>query len=341
MNDDNQQSAPSQPGSNAPGISGLVSYMVESAESSLYRNGKVLTQRDHDGSDGGDEGVDTVELRIAIGDARALDSEDRRTIDVHGFELLDRPLRRANLNFYDHQQVVRDYYPECAAALGDVTGAAHVFAFDHNIRSTAGKECQRQIAGGQQVQGPAHLVHGDYTLTSAPQRLHNLAEPPSGNDTVRAILPEGEALIEQAVVDRAVAENRRFAIINIWRNIDDRPVESNALTLCDGQTVDPDELIVFEIHYADRIGENYFAKFAPRHGWWWYPAMTRDEALLIKQWDSHGELARSGGTRSDASVGDGQAPCTFSFHTAFKDMAAPSDARDRESIEVRCMVLYD
>ena len=67
--------------------------------------------------------------------------------------------------------------------------------------------------------------------------------------------------------------------------------------------------------------------------------MTADEVLLIKQWDSAGELARSQGARADASAGD-QAPCTFSFHSAFEDPATPVDAPDRRSIEVRCAVLF-
>ena len=33
-------------------------------------------------------------------------------------------------------------------------------------------------------------------------------------------------------------------------------------------------------------------------------------------------------------------PCTFSFHSAFKDPATPADAPDRWSIEVRCIVIY-
>ena len=39
-----------------------------------------------------------------------------------------------------------------------------------------------------------------------------------------------------------------------------------------------DELIVFSIHYADRVGENYFAKW-PRsgeHAWSFFPEMTPD-----------------------------------------------------------------
>ena len=320
---------------------GLVSYLTPTSESSLYRNGKVFTRRDLDGNDAVFEGVVTEELTVAIGDARSLEDGRRRTLDAHGFELLDRPLARPDLDFYDHEQVVRDYYPECEAILRRITGAARVRAFDHNIRSTAGNQDGRRIRGGQQVQGPAHIVHGDYTLTSGPQRLRDLAKPPGANDTLRSVLAEGEALLDGAMVDRLLADGRRFAIINVWRNIDTVPVESQPLALCDGQTVEPEQLVVFEIRYRDRIGENYFAKHAPRHGWWWYPAVTRDEVLLIKQWDSAGGLARSCGARGDAASGVDRARCTFSFHTAFKDPATPPDARDRQSIEVRCVLLYD
>ena len=321
--------------------SGLVSYMTPESESSLHRNGKVFTRRDRDGNDAGYEGVVTEELTVAIGDARALEGGLRRTLDDHGFELLDRPLARPGLDFYDHQRVVRDYYPECEAILRETTGAACVRAFDHNIRSTAGSEGGRRIRDGQQVQAPAHLVHGDYTLTSGPQRLRDLAMPPGVNDTLRSVLAEGEALLDRAMVGRVLMDGGRFAIINVWRNIDTEPVESQPLALCDGRTVEPDELVVFEIRYRDRTGENYFAKHAPRHGWWWYPAMTRDEALLIKQWDSAGGLARSGGARGDSAFGGDREPCTFSFHTAFRDPASPPDARDRQSIEVRCVLLYN
>ena len=101
------------------------------------------------------------------------------------------------------------------------------------------------------------------------------------------------------------------------------------LALCDAASVRPEELVVFEIHYADRIGENYFAKHDARHRWVYWSAMTRDEALLIKQWDSAGELARSRGARADADGdggdgGGGGGPCTFSFHSAFEDPATPA-----------------
>ena len=78
----------------------------------------------------------------------------------------------------------------------------------------------------------------------------------------------------------------------------------------------------------------------PSHKWYWYPEMVRDEALLIKQWDSAGELSQSHGRRADAE-GSG-ANCTFSFHSAFElpPGMVRDDAPDRESIEVRTIALF-
>jgi hypothetical protein len=316
---------------------GILNYMEDSAQSSLYRNGKVLTRRDADGSDSGWEGVLREDREIRIHDGRSLTGEARCTAKTNGFELLTRPLS-GDVDFLDQDQVVNNYYGQCAEIVQEATGA-HAFAFDHNIRSAVGKESKQRIAGGQQVQGPARIVHGDYTLTSAPQRLKDLAKPPTTNDTLGAILGEGQSLIGQDIVDRALSDGGRFAIINVWRNIAKEPVATFPMALCDGQSVQPEDLVVFEIHYQDRVGENYFAKYSPRHQWVCYPGMTGDEALLIKQWDSQGNMARSKGAEADSIKP--QSPCTFSFHTAFDDPSAPPDAPDRWSIEVRCIVVYD
>ena len=314
---------------------GVFHYMQPSAASSLYRNGRVLTRRDRDGSDSGRIGVDLEEREMAILDARRLPPSGQPTLAVNGFELVERPI--PDLDFLDHGAVVRTYYAECADIVRAATGAATVAAFDHNIRSATGKSGMQRIAGGQQVQGPAHLVHGDYTLTSAPQRLRDLARPPTLNDTYRTGLPEGATLLDADAVEEAIGGGR-FAIINVWRNIAREPVATRPLALCDAASVHPEELVVFEIHYGDRVGENYFAKHDTRHRWVYWSAITRDEALLIKQWDSAGELAHSEGARADAEGENG--PCTFSFHSAFEDPATPPDAPDRWSIEVRCAALY-
>ena len=321
-----------------PDRRGAFTYMAPSVESSLYRNGKVLTRRDSDGNDTGWNRSHTEYRRMPVHDARGLAGPQRRTLAANGFELRERPLPAPDIDFLDHGQVVRRYYPHCVDIVREASGARHVAAFDHNIRSAAGSHSGRRIKGGQHVQAPAHIVHGDYTLTSGPQRLRDLARPPAVNDTYRTLLAEGDSLLDEGDADRALAAGR-FAIINLWRNIGGEPVAAHPLALCDATTVRPCDLVVFEIHYADRIGENYFAKHAEGHRWYFYPALTRDEALLIKQWDSAGGLARSEGAKADAE--SPEAPCTFSFHSAFEDPATPPDAPDRWSIEVRCVALYE
>jgi hypothetical protein len=314
---------------------GTFNYMNNAAQSSLFRNGKVLTRRDLDGSDARWEGVDLSPVQMPVHDARGLTGAARKTLAANGFEVSTLPLPKTGLDFLDHHQVVRDYYPHCAEVVREVCGARVVAAFDHNVRSAVGKAGQRRIEGGQQVQGPARVVHGDYTLTSAPQRLRDLTRPPGSNDTLRSVLREGEALLDRDEVEEALARGR-FGIINLWRNIAPEPVAVDPLALCDAAHVRPDDLVVFEIHYADRIGENYFAKHATDHAWYFYPALSRDEALLIKQWDSAGRLARTGGQAAD-EAGE---PCTFSFHSAFEDSLTPPNAPPRWSIEVRCAVLF-
>ena len=323
---------------------GRLNYLDSSLQSSLYRNGKVLLRRDADGSDSGMQGVVFDERQMTVHNARLLAEKEGqnghapRRLETNGFELLSRPLECPDLDFFDHREVVQDYYRECAQIVSAATGAASVRAFDHNVRSAAGKHGQRRIRGGQQVQGPASIAHGDYTLRSAPERLQQLAQPPGGNDTLRSVLDQGQSLVAPEKANQVLATDGRFAIINVWRNIATEPVATHPLALCDAQSVHPEDLVVFEIHYQDRVGENYFSKYAPRHQWYSYPAMTRDEALLIKQWDSAGPLARSEGRRADSD--DTKTPCTFSFHTAYQDPSTPPDAPERWSIEVRCIALY-
>merc|ERR1719498_2308027 len=113
------------------------------------------------------------------------------TLATHGFELQADPLQQCGLgdfDFNDNARIVSEYYAHCAEVVKKATGAEHVFAFDHNIRSTAPDAGTRHISGGNTVVNPAAVVHGDYSLTSAPQRLRDLAMPPKSNDTLSKVL---------------------------------------------------------------------------------------------------------------------------------------------------------
>jgi hypothetical protein len=290
--------------------------------------------RDDRGNFVDSKGVETESHEIVVKDARQLSPEDTMSLTRNGFELLQKTV--PSYDFLDHEEVITSYYRDCEEIVAEAT-SGKVWAFDHNIRSAGGLADKRRVKGGQDVQGPAHIVHGDYTLRSARDRLTQLTQASSVNDTLRQVVPEGHGLIPEDAANPALKDSGRFAIINVWRNIESVPVATHPLALCDGQSVQPEDLVVFEIHMPDRVGENYWAKYDERHLFYCYPAMTRSEVLLIKQWDSAGLLAQSGGAKAD-HMADG--PCTFSFHSAFYDAQTPKDAPDRWSIEVRCMVLY-
>ena len=221
--------------------------------------------------------------------------------------------------------------------LKEVTGARYAFAFDHNVRWAEAEARKQQTGEGQQVQRPIRLVHGDYTLTSAPQRLRDLAAPPRINDTLRPFLKEGESVIPGELVEEALSDSGRFAIINLWRNIHHEPVLRDPLGFCDAQTIQTEDLVVFELHYTDRIGENYFAHGSEGHRWYFFPEMRDDEVALIKQWDSAGAFASSKGLETDAGSSK---PCSLNFHSAFEDPLTPKGAPDRRSIEIRCIAIY-
>ena len=78
------------------------------------------------------------------------------------------------------------------------------------------------------------------------------------------------------------------------------------LRCCDGQTVEPGDLVASDLIYPNRSGETYSVKYNPNHRWYYIPEMTTDEALLLKCYDS----ATDGRTR-------------FGPHTAFIDPTTP------------------
>lgn len=116
---------------------------------------------------------------------------------------------------------------------------------------------------------------------------------------------------------------RHFSIINIWRAIAE-PIQESPLAVCDARSIAPTDWVASDLVYRDRVGETYGVIYSPNHQWFYFPFMHRDQALLIKCFDS---------------VEDGRA--RFSAHSAFDDPTSPTDAPLRESIELRALVFYD
>jgi len=156
------------------------------------------------------------------------------------------------------------YYREMEELVGRHTGAAHVVAFDHNVRSRTLAERHERRA-----QPPVRYAHDDYTEASGPQR-------------VRDLFPADEAA-------RLLAH--RFAVVNVWKPIRGR-VEESPLAVCDARTIAMGDLIHTDFRYADRLGEIYSLHFSPAHRWFHYSRMGAGEAMLLKCFDSDTSRAR-------------------------------------------------
>ena len=108
----------------------------------------------------------------------------------------------------------------------------------------------------------------------------------------------------------------------VWRAIDD-PIVRNPLAIADARSIDMKDLIVAERRFPHRVGQTYRAAWNAAHQWFWFPRMTRDEALVFKVYDSET---------------DGRA--RFVPHTSFEDPATPADAPPRHSIEIRTIAFF-
>ena len=120
----------------------------------------------------------------------------------------------------------------------------------------------------------------------------------------------------------AIKHVERFAIINLWRSTR-LPVLDAPLAVCDARTVRPEDLVAADIVYPERTGEIYQVRHNPDHAWTYFDAMQFDEVLLFKQYDSASGVAR----------------CTP--HAAFAHPDTPAGTPPRESIEIRCLLIFD
>lgn len=116
---------------------------------------------------------------------------------------------------------------------------------------------------------------------------------------------------------------KRYSLVNLWRSIR-HPVLDAPLAVCDARSVELADFVASDIFYPDRQGEIYQVMHRPTHRWWYFPEMTRDEVLIFKQFDS-----ASGPTAS------------YTPHAAFEHPNAPAGTPPRESIEIRCLLIYE
>jgi hypothetical protein len=231
----------------------------------------------------------TAELRaVEISNGRDADL----SLEGNGFELVEH--RTAVKNFFDPDELKSVYYPELERLIAARSGASRVVIFDHTLRSGSEDEREQRL-----IREPVLSAHNDYTEWSGPQRVREIMGE------------EAEGLLAH-----------RFAIIQVWRPID-QPIRANPLAVADARSIAPEDLLISERRYPHRVGQTYRLKYSPRHRWFYFPQMRRDEAIMFKVYDSQK---------------DGRA--RFTPHTSFEDPTTPPGAPPRQSIEARSLAFF-
>lgn len=229
---------------------------------------------------------------------------DALGLDTHGFVLATQPSRVAN--FKDKTEVDALYCAEVERTVKALTGAQLVAPLGYVLRTSG--------STSSETQPPASEAHVDMSADRAGRLAAAMYEK---------LFPGSP-------------KYSRFIASSLWRPFS-QPPQDWPLALCDGTSVGEDEGVANVLvrlavlpdpdnipahcEDEDKLPAASVFYFNPRHRWWYFPDMTRDEVLLVKFHDSdHSKAWRSP-------------------HTAFRDPRVQS-AAPRESIEFRTIAYY-
>lgn len=244
-------------------------------------------------------------------------------VDIHDGRVASLPgWRECGFERLDHSTSVRDWtddveiadvhYPEAEALARSLTGFDHALVADHVKRSA-------QEAKREREQHPVRLVHSDFADDYVDHVRRNY----------RNVRGRGAAALARAgLTPDDVASTRRIVMLQLWRNLG-APKMDLPVAWCDSRTVTRDEIVPFR--YTGYVaGADAFDAVAiaepddpDRHRWYTFPALTADEVVAFRTYDT--EMVPAGSTY-------------FTPHSAFPDPTV-EHAPPRFSIELRIVCL--
>lgn len=233
---------------------------------------------------------------VKIKDIRGSE-ESFNNLDRDGFAVVRNVGPSAEKSFTDDASIAANYYPEVESLLlNAIPGAHSVIIFDHTIRRT----------NPDAPRAPVQRVHVDQTPRSAAARVRRHAP-------------------DEATAEKLLAG--RYRIVNVWRPLNEGPVESFPLAFASASSLVEDDIVPIEHRYPSGYkGETAGIRFNEGQEWHYLSGMTGDERLLLQCFDSEA-------LKENSPVTGGRVP-----HTAFHHPDTKPDAVGRESIEVRALV---
>jgi hypothetical protein len=224
---------------------------------------------------------------VTIHDARAIDAD----LDREGFTLVEHVSAVEDLT--DLGEVARVHSGEIAELLKQVSGCDEVVMAPFGILRFS----ERSGANAEHDNShPARFVHVDMASEDA-----------------------AAARTRSAPAGRTIARSAQY---NVWRSLAGG-TQDVPLGLCDCSSVEEGDLLDCQAIFDPLDGSpewgfaNYLLAENPAHKWFYYPDMTRDEAIVFKT--------------SESDPGRAQ----LMPHGAFDNPLAGPDAPPRVSLEMR------
>ena len=232
-----------------------------------------------------------VAQTVAIRNGRELLS--KFSLDTNGFVLTEH--ETAVKDFYDPDEVKSVYYPEVRAP--DKAG--------NRRRARGGIRSHRAQSGCSRNAAKRALARRPSSCTTT--TASNLRRAAS------ATICRKKLIACSRIASPKSTSGARFAArskARLWR-------------CATPAAWAPEDIVPIDLVYRERVGEIFGFLYNPKHRWYYFPRMERNEAILLKCYDSKD---------------DGRA--RFTAHTSFEDPNSPPNAAPRESIEVRALVFW-
>ncbi|UJR12460.1 hypothetical protein I4U23_016636 [Adineta vaga] len=227
--------------------------------------------------------------------------ENSVDLDINGFEIVKYDGQVFEV-FDDSTEMQRCYYEEIANLLKRRLDASRVIVFNHITRS----------------RGPPRPVDQCDSTHKNPIFYPHVDNDPSGAYfKLKEVIGEEESIKQM---------QKRFQIINVWRPLGSNPIINTPLTICDYRSLDlENDIHVSEVRGTAATVSIYTIShnIQSAQKWYYLSEMRSNEMFIFKIFDSKLGVAQ------------------FGAHTAFVHESVSSMVAEQDSIEMRCLVLYD
>ncbi|KAH7333288.1 methyltransferase CmcJ [Rhexocercosporidium sp. MPI-PUGE-AT-0058] len=223
--------------------------------------------------------------------------------------------RQHNTKFEAREQIIRD-----------IRELKYQFTLDKHgfmvreFRSTLDSLIREQVSDVDQVfffewrlrSGDIHIKEGDLTDLND---LSNWIEP------VRVVHVDQSPAAVLNRVQLHMKEKAEYLLQGRVRIIKYNPVEDCPLAVCDNSSMEPGDLVECDFVRKRFTGATLYAHFNPQQKWYYLSQQTPNEVLILKIFDSQGDI---------------ESKCCA--HSAFKHPKYQAGLPLRKSIEIRALV---